>query len=329
MLFTVLGLLVVGVAGLALAAIFITPWPGALLIRTVFDKGSSSTSAALEKHLPEGIEAQIGLRYDATDADGFLDLYRPANSAGRTLFPVVWVHGGGFVSGSRADVGNYLKILAAEGFATISIDYSIAPGAIYPRPLEQLNAALAYLTAEQEKLGIDMSRLVLAGDSAGAQISAQFANIVTSPGYAAEVGIIPLIKPESLAGLLLFCGPYDLASINLTGPSAAFINTVAWSYSGTRDFFNNKSFAHMSVADYLTPAFPPAFISAGNGDPLEPQSRVLAERLTQQNVSIDTLFFEKDHSPRLGHEYQFNLDLEEGRTAFTRATEFLRKITAS
>jgi acetyl esterase/lipase len=70
-------------------------------------------------------------------------------------------------------------------------------------------------------------------------------------------------------------------------------------------------------------AFPPAFISVGNADPLAPQSRALAEALEAVGVEVDTLFFPDDHSPPLAHEYQLLLSTQEGRLALDRSVAFL------
>ena len=104
---------------LAFAAHFITPWPSVLVIRAVFDKGAADASAALEKHVPADVTAREAIRYDPGDPDALLDIYRTARPrAGAPT--IVWVHGGGFVSGRRGDVANYLKVLAGQGFTTVS-----------------------------------------------------------------------------------------------------------------------------------------------------------------------------------------------------------------
>ena len=78
------------------------------------------------------------------------------------------------------------------------------------------------------------------------------------------------------------------------------------------------------MARHVTPAFPPAFISAGNADPLEPHSHAMAAALQKQGVRVDALFFPKDHALPLPHEYQFNLDSEAGRQAMERSVAFLQ-----
>lgn len=170
------------------AAHLLTPWPSVFVIRAIFDKGAADASARLEKHLPQSVVTQSAIQYDPSDPDALLDIYRPERlSPGVPM--IVWVHGGGFVSGRREDLTNYLRILASHGFAVANIDYTIAPTAIYPTPIRQVSRALAFLDREGNKLGIDSSAIVIAGDSAGAQIAAQVANIVTSSAYAKSVGI--------------------------------------------------------------------------------------------------------------------------------------------
>lgn len=83
----------------------------------------------------------------------------------------------------------------------------------------------------------------------------------------------------------------------------------------------------MSVAQHLTARFPPTFITAGNGDPLVGQSTGLAQRLQVLGVPVDTLHYPPDHRPRLPHEYQFNLDTDDGRNALRRIVAFLNAHT--
>ncbi len=315
---------------LTLLAFRVSPWPGVLLIRFAFDRGSAAASAALEKHLPDDVEARLDLVYDPEDPDARLDLFFPAAVADtdRVLPALVWIHGGGWVSGDENQIGNYARIVASRGFAVVSVNYTIAPRGRYPAPLHQINTALAFLDREGHALHVDASRLFLAGDSAGSQISAQIATLVTSPDYAALMGIDPALRPEQLRGLALFCGAYDLEAVSLRGVFGWFVRTVLWAYFGDRDIKNHPAARTFSVAQHVTSEFPPAFITAGNADPLLPQSLAFAARLAELGVPVDTLFFPADYQPRLPHEYQFNLDTDAGRQALERLVAFLHARSA-
>ena len=317
---------VVTVAGAAYLALQVSPWPAALFFRTFMDRSGIATAQALEPHVPAGVAALLDQRYDTADADAILDVFYPTVVQGtdRKLATVVWVHGGGFLSGSKEQVANYLKILSGAGFTTIGVDYSLAPGSTYPTPIKEINAALAYIQANAARFHVDPSRFFLAGDSAGAQIAAQLANVISTPSYAWETRVAPSILRSQLRGVLLHCGVYDPGQFKFEGASGFFLQTVIWSYFGTKDISANPRRDEFSVVRNFSPGFPPIFVSVGNADPLAPQSHRLAEVAAGYGVPVDSLFFADDHTPPLRHEYQFNLDSEAGRMALARSVEFLK-----
>lgn len=328
--FRLLGAIVVLVAVLV-AAFTLSPWPGALMIRTLFDHGAAQASARLQPHVSAGVVEHLGEVYDASSPDGLFDLFLPPLAARADGVPpplVVWVHGGGAVSGSRGDIANYARVLAGQGLAVATVDYSIAPEATYPTPLRQVNAALAHMSSNAARWGLDAGRVVLAGDSAGAHIAAQVGNLTVVPAYAQALGIAPALQPGQLRALLLFCGPYVMRSSDATGVARLFMHTVLWAYSGTRRYETDPAFAATAnVIDHLTADFPPTLVSAGNADPLLPHSKALAARLQALGTPLHTLFFPADHRPPLLHEYQFDLDRPEGRRALSEAVAFIQTHT--
>lgn len=303
-----------------------TPWPGALLTRGLFTLDAWHTARVLEKYVPEDVTTLRNLHYDTDSGDTFMDLHYPSDVVGteRKLPTIVWVHGGGWLSGSKQDVAPYAKILASKGYTVAAVNYSLAPTARYPTPVRQVAGALSYLRDNAGQLPVDASAFVLAGDSAGAHIAAQLANAITAPAYAEALGFVPPVEPSQIAGVILYCGPYDLELVDIRRPFAWLIETVLWSYTGTRDI-RNPELATLSVIDYITEAFPPAFISVGNGDPLEVQSRAFAAALSARGVVVETLFFPRDYSPALPHEYQFKLDSKAAISALNRSLDFLEK----
>jgi acetyl esterase len=311
------------VIGIGIYAAFrLTPWPSVWLIRYAFHKDAVAAAASIAPLVPKDVSAQWNLSYASNDRDALFDVFAPADA--QTPLPaVVWMHGGGFVAGSRSDVSNYLRILAARGFVTVAIDYSLAPTARFPTPLRQTNAALAYVIANASRFNIDPQRIFLGGDSAGAQIAAQTALIISDASYARRFEIEPGMAREPLRGVALFCGPYDATPLKFEGPFANFMRTVVWSYLGTRDAHDPRV-GQISVTPHVTAAYPPAFISVGNADPLAPQSVAFAEALRAKGVKVDSLFFPNDHRPPLNHEYQLLLGTEAGRLAFERLIAFLK-----
>ena len=305
-----------------------SPRPAALLVRRVFAVGGAKTAEALERHAPEDVLALADEQY-GDQADMLLDVYRPM-SAAAPLPLVLWVHGGGFVGGAKEELAGYFKLLARDGFVVVAPRYSLAPRHRYPTPPRQMMQALAYLQSNAERLLIDPDRIALAGDSAGAQIAAQLAALVTTPGYATVVGVDPTVTSAQLQAVILACGPYDLGLARRSIEAGSrFVQVVLWAYSGKRRFLDDHAAAGWSVTDNLTAAFPPALVTVGNADPLRPHSELLAERLRAHGVAVETLFYADDQEPPLGHEYQFDLDTGPGQMFLDRLRAFLSQRLAS
>lgn len=300
-----------------------SPTPGVAIIRALFGYGANAASRALEPHVPKDVIERLDIAYDPANPSVSLDVFLPPAGNQHAGPVVVWIHGGAWVYGSKLDVRNYLKVLAGRGIPAVAVGYTIAPGATYPTPVRQVNRALRYLQENGGSLGFDTSRVIIAGDSAGAQIAAQVANVVTSQDYAKEIGIEAGMPADRLVGAILFCGPYDLGMVNFDGPLGFFLRTVVWAYSGRKDFENDKAFARLSIVRDVTPAFPPTFISVGNADPLAPQSKAMAAALRGKGVAVEELYFPDNRQPPLNHEYQFTLD-EAGKLALEKVVAFVK-----
>lgn len=304
------------------ASLWFSPRPAALLIRAVFRRTGVAVDRGLAAHAPEGIERLADEPY-GDGPDAVLDVYRRTEA--RAPAPtIVWVHGGAFVGGSKEELRHWFELLAHEGYTVVAPRYSLAPGATYPTPVRQVMAVLGHVCAHAGRLCVDPHRLVLAGDSAGAQLAAQVATLVTSHAYAEQVGIEPRIRPDQLRGVVLCCGAYDPS---LDDTPSVFVRAVLWAYSGTRDLAGDPAFGLTAVPSHVTADFPPVFVTAGNADPLLPQTAALVERLDALGVETDTLLFPPDTRPPLGHEYQFLLDTSAGREALSRILAFLARRT--
>ncbi|HXZ79645.1 MAG TPA: alpha/beta hydrolase [Terriglobales bacterium] len=317
------GILIVLIV-IAILAFRLSPWPSVVLIRHVFSNGDRASEAALEKHVPAGIVTRRDLAY-GDGKDEVFDLYYPeGTNAPRPT--IVWVHGGGFVAGNKNGIANYMKILAGRGYTMVAVEYSKAPGATYPKPVEQVNTALGFLVRHAGDFKIDPAMIILAGDSAGAHHASQVALLTTDPHFAHAIRISPQLQPNQLLAVLLLSGAFDPSAVNLEGNFGWFLETVLWAYLGRKNFREQAGFRLMSVTSQVTVAFPPSFISSGNGDPLAPQAVALAQKLAGLGVHIETLFFPTDRVPRLPHEYQFNLDDAAGQEALNRTLAFLGTI---
>lgn len=303
---------------------FTSPWPAALLIRGMFEKGAADTVAEMTPYAPTtGLAETYGEKYGDGPNETF-DVFSPSSGSG-ALPTVVWIHGGAWISGDSTNVDPYIRIIADAGYTTVSLNYTVGPEAIYPTAIEQLNRALAFLVENADEYRIDPDRIVIAGDSAGANLTSQLGVITTNPSYADLLEITPALKPDQLRGVILNCGIYDVSEIpNAPGIAGWGFRIALWAYLGEKDWSNTPGGQEMSTLDYVTADFPKTWISGGNGDPLtDGQSKPLAEKLDGLGVDVEKVFYAADTEPSLPHEYQFHLDFADARAALASTLDWL------
>lgn len=306
-----------------------------MIIRAVFSQNDVKITAALEKHQPSvTVSSVLNQPYRLNDNDAYLDVYYPAStSEGQKLPLLIWTHGGAWISGGREDHATYFKLLAAEGFTVISLGYSLGPERTYPTAVHQINDAYAYIAANADRFHVDTNKIMLAGDSAGAQLSSQMAALITNPDYAKSMNITMNMKPEQLKGVVLNCGIYKMEGLIQPHPELPKIlgwgdDVSVWAYLGSRDFEVASKLTEMSAFYHATKAYPATYISGGNGDPLtNAQSKPFADRLASLDVNVTQLFYADNHQPSLPHEYQFNLDNDDGKKALAETVAFMKRVS--
>jgi acetyl esterase/lipase len=97
-----------------------------------------------------------------------LDLYLPTSAKKPPL--IVWVHGGAWRRGSKANMP--LTELVKNGFAVASVDYRLSPVARFPAQIHDCKAAIRFLRGSAAKYGINAERIGIAGASAGGHLVA-------------------------------------------------------------------------------------------------------------------------------------------------------------
>lgn len=101
---------------------------------------------------------------------------------------ILFVHGGGWKHGDKGSATGMQKVehFTHEGFAFASINYRLVPAATVEQQAADVSTAVAWLRGHAARLGIDASRIVLVGHSAGAHLVAL---VGTDPQYLAAAGL--------------------------------------------------------------------------------------------------------------------------------------------
>lgn len=110
--------------------------------------------------------------FGEADDDVLVRLYEP-DGRDAPSGAIYWVHGGGMVLGAYDDNDYVSKLWATRfGCLVVSVEYRLAPEHPYPAPVEDTYAALRWLHRSAASLGVDPSRIVVAGGSAGGGLAA-------------------------------------------------------------------------------------------------------------------------------------------------------------
>ncbi len=150
-------------------------------MRTLLALGLLATSAygAITK-LPEGVEVVRDLEYAQPKGISLkLDLYRPSAKSSAPMPLVIWVHGGGWSKGSKANCP--AAWLAAKGYAVASLDFRLLPDHPWPAQIEDPIAALRWLRKESGKYGYDAERSAAMGGSSGGHVVALWGTLTLPP----------------------------------------------------------------------------------------------------------------------------------------------------
>ena len=122
-----------------------------------------------------------------------LDLYLPRERPTGARWPViVYFHGGGWVGGSKASgKATLTSWVTAGGYAGASVNYRLAGEAPWPAQLHDAKAAIRWLRANADALGLDASRIAVVGTSAGGTLATLLGTSGGDPALEGSVGEHP------------------------------------------------------------------------------------------------------------------------------------------
>jgi acetyl esterase/lipase len=217
-----------------------------------------------------------------TAADGTrltMDIYQPFKREEPTS-AIIYVHGGGWVSGDKSDgVGAlFIPELRRRGYVVFSVNYRLAPSYSFPAQIEDVKCAVRHVRANAAQYNIDAVRLGAIGGSAGGHLVALLGLTDTSAGW--DVGEYTDQSSGVQAVVDLF-GPTDL--MKLLSKARRPLGEQVFGVSGNDD----PHLQTYSPITYITPKAPPFLIMQGEQDELVPleQSQILYDRLKAAGVS--------------------------------------------
>jgi acetyl esterase/lipase len=203
-----------------------------------------------------------------------LDIYTPADPAGKRLPVMFWIHGGGWQAGDKSDVARKPKVLTDRGFVFVATNYRLLPEVTMDELIRDVARAVGWVHKNIAKYGGDPNRIFLGGHSAGAQLAAL---LCIDDRYLKKEGISFAV----LKGCVPVDGDsYDLPKIIMTAEHRQALYGGKMFTFGHRQKFGNDPEKHIDLSAVTHVAkdkgIPPFLILYFSGNP---DTRAQAERL--------------------------------------------------
>ncbi|HWI42592.1 MAG TPA: alpha/beta hydrolase [Nocardioides sp.] len=203
---------------------------------------------------------------------------RPATEAQPVL---VFFHGGGFLYGDLESHDAPCRVLAeVSGVPVLAVEYGVGPERAFPGGFDDAFTAVEWVIEHAAELGVDPTRVGVAGDSAGGNIAAWTAIAAARAGVslAFQLLIYPCTDADRSTESLRLFGE----GLYLTAESIEMFNDI---YLPTAE---DRADERVNLLDVELPAgLAPAYVATAGFDPLRDEGEAYARRLADAGVEVE------------------------------------------
>lgn len=231
-----------------------------------------ATHAANEYQVTPNITYLVAGNYELK-----LDVYK-RRDIGTPQPTLIFIHGGGWVQGTKEQSLMAVVPWLEMGWNVVNVDYRLGRVALAPAAVEDCLCALRYIATQAKTYGIDTTRLVVTGESAGGHLALTTGMIPESAGLDRQCPGAPLPK---VAAIIDWYGITDVNDL-LDGD-----NRKNYAVQWLGSLPNREEIARrVSPLTYVRPGLPPVLAIQGDADPTVPyqHSVRLTAALTKAGV---------------------------------------------
>jgi acetyl esterase/lipase len=209
---------------------------------------------------------------------------------------VLLVHGGGWSGGDRTQLRGYGVLLGRRGYLCVASEYRLTGEALWPAQIEDVKAAIRWMRANADEMGIMPDRIVISGNSAGGHLSlvaGGTAGVAAFEGEGGNAGV-----STEVAAAIAFYPPTGLEKRAWGGLPSLF-------GAGAPE----ETLRSASPLSYATAAYPPTLLIQGNADDVVPatESTAMYDALHAAGVPVELHMYANqphgfDADPHLGRQ---------------------------
>ena len=179
----------------------------------------------------------------------------PQAGTGRTA--ILLVHGGGWMHGDRSQLRGYGILLARLGFVCVASEYRLSGESVWPAQIHDVKAAVRWLRANAQRLGVDAARIAVSGNSAGAHLALMLAGL--PDGELDGDGGNPGVSTQ-VAAVVAIYAPTELRVTHPKDPIGLLLGGAV----------NRAVEEEASPIRYVHQGYPPTMLVHGNADEVVP-----------------------------------------------------------
>ena len=272
-------------------------------------KPDANTRTSIPRNVQEDLHARMNVTYASYgDREMQMDIYRPKGEWGK-LPAIVCIHGGGWWKGNRAGHGTMAQALAARGFVAATISYRLSGEAPFPTAIHDCKAAVRYLRANADKLGIDADHIGAIGLSAGGHLTALLAtssSVEELEGNGGNAEFSSAIQAAVPMG-----AQTDLLSERTKNISAVEERGKIWrQFLGGTQEENRATYTQASPLHHLDKADPPVLLITGETDDPSTRAEKFRGRMKSLGIRSDLLVIDEAPHGFIGKQIWFDQMIE-------------------
>lgn len=237
-----------------------------------------------------------------------MDIYRPREAWGK-LPAIVCIHGGGWAKGNRKNHTNVAQALAARGYVAATISYRLSGEAPFPAAIQDCKAAVRYLRANANELGIDEEHIGAVGLSAGGHLTALLATSGEVADLEGEGGNVEY--SSTIQAAVPMGAQTHLMSLRNREVSASQDRGGIWQQflSGSQTE-NPAAYKLASPLEHLDASDPPCWFITGEKDDESTRAKEFRHKAKQLEISGGLTVVDGAPHPFLGKQVWFDQMVE-------------------